>query len=32
MFGYTYLFRSRWFALMWAAGILFFAYTVAGSR
>ena len=25
------VFKSRWKALLWAAGILFFAYTVAGS-
>jgi hypothetical protein len=30
MFGYTTLFRSRWAALLWAAGILYFAYTFAG--
>jgi hypothetical protein len=24
------IFRSRWFALLWAAGILWFAYDVAG--
>ena len=28
---YSMLFRSRWAALLWAAGILFFAYTFAGS-
>ncbi len=25
------VFKSRWKALLWAGGILFFAYTVAGS-
>jgi hypothetical protein len=25
------VFKSRWKALLWAAGILFFAYTIAGS-
>lgn len=25
------IFRSRWFALLWAAGILWFAYDIAGS-
>ena len=24
------IFKSRWFALLWAAGILWFAYDVAG--
>ena len=24
------IFKSRWFALIWAAGILWFAYDVAG--
>ena len=32
MFGYTRLFRSRWSALLWAAGILYLAYDVAGSQ
>jgi hypothetical protein len=27
----TSVFKSRWKALLWAAGILFFAYTIAGS-
>jgi len=31
MLGYSNLFRSRWLALMWAGGILFVAYWVAGS-
>jgi hypothetical protein len=26
------LFKSRWMALVWAAGILWFAYDVAGSE
>jgi hypothetical protein len=25
------IFRSRWMALLWAAGIIWFAYDVAGS-
>ncbi len=25
------VFRSRWFALLWAAGILWFAYDMAGT-
>jgi hypothetical protein len=25
------VFKSRWKALLWAGGILFFAYTIAGS-
>jgi hypothetical protein len=25
------IFRNRWFACLWAAGILWFAYDVAGS-
>ncbi len=25
------IFKSRWFALLWAAGILWFAHDVAGS-
>lgn len=29
MFGYSNLFRSRWKALLWAAGILWFAWQVA---
>lgn len=28
MFGYSRLFRSRWSALIWAAGILWFAVEV----
>lgn len=32
MFGYARLFRSRWSALLWAAGILWFAYDTAESR
>ena len=27
--GYSKLFRNRWFAIIWAAGILWFAYDVA---
>jgi len=27
----SWIFRSRWMALIWAAGILWFAYGVAGS-
>jgi hypothetical protein len=27
--GYSKLFRNRWFAVIWAAGILWFAYDVA---
>jgi hypothetical protein len=29
MFGYSKLFRSRWRALFWAAGIIWFAIQVA---
>lgn len=29
MFGYSNLFRSRWKALLWAAGILWLAVQVA---
>ena len=29
MFGYSRLFRSRWQALFWAAGIIWFAIQVA---
>jgi hypothetical protein len=29
MFGYSRLFRSRWSALLWAAGIIWFAVEVA---
>jgi hypothetical protein len=29
MFGYSKLFRSRWRALIWAAGIIWFAIQVA---
>lgn len=29
MFGYSNLFRSRWKALLWAAGILWLAVEVA---
>ncbi len=25
------VFKSRWKALLWAAGVLFFAYTIGGS-
>jgi hypothetical protein len=25
------VFKSRWKALLWAAGVLFFVYTIAGS-
>jgi hypothetical protein len=32
MFGYSRLFRSRWSALLWAAGILYMAYSFAGSQ
>lgn len=32
MFGYARLFRSRWSALLWAAGILWFAYDTAESQ
>jgi hypothetical protein len=32
MFGYARLFRSRWSALLWAAGILWFAYDMASSQ
>jgi hypothetical protein len=28
MFGYSRLFRSRWKALIWAAGILWFAVQI----
>ena len=27
----SWIFRSRWMALIWAAGILWFAYTIAGA-
>lgn len=27
----TSVFKSRWKALLWAAGVLFFVYTIAGS-
>jgi hypothetical protein len=27
--GYSKIFRNRWFAVIWAAGILWFAYDVA---
>ena len=30
MFGYSFLFRSRWSALIWAAGILWLAIEIAG--
>jgi hypothetical protein len=30
MFGYSFLFRSRWFALIWAAGIIWLAIELAG--
>lgn len=30
MFGYSNLFRSRWKAMFWAAGILWLAIEVAG--
>ena len=26
------IFKSRWMALLWAAGIIWFAYDVAGSQ
>jgi len=29
MFGYSKLFRNRWWALLWAAGIIWMAYDVA---
>jgi hypothetical protein len=29
--GYSSIFRSRWAALLWAAGIIWFAYDFAGS-
>lgn len=29
MFGYSRLFRSRWSALLWAAGVIWFAVEVA---
>jgi len=29
--GTSSVFRSRWLALLWAAGIIWFAYDVAGS-
>ena len=32
MFGYARIFRSRWSALLWAAGILWFAYDTAESQ
>lgn len=32
MLGYTRIFRSRWSALLWAAGILWSAYEFAGSQ
>ncbi len=32
MFGYARLFRSRWSALLWAAGILYLAYDFAGAQ
>jgi hypothetical protein len=32
MFGYARLFRSRWSALLWAAGIIWFAYDTANSQ
>ena len=28
----TFIFRSRWLALLWAAGIIWFAYAFAGSQ
>jgi len=27
----TSVFKSRWKALLWAGGVLFFAYTIGGS-
>ena len=30
-FRYQSIFRNRWMALFWAAGIIWFAYDVAGS-
>jgi hypothetical protein len=32
MFGYARIFRSRWSALLWAAGIIWFAYDTAQSQ
>jgi hypothetical protein len=31
MFGYSKIFRSRWWAMLWAAGIIWMAYDVAGT-
>ena len=28
----SWIFRSRWMALLWAAGIIWFAYAFAGSQ
>jgi hypothetical protein len=28
----SFIFRSRWLALLWAAGIIWFAYSFAGSQ
>lgn len=30
MFGYSKIFKSRWWAMLWAAGIIWMAYDVAG--
>jgi hypothetical protein len=30
MSGYSFLFRSRWFALIWAAGIVWLAIELVG--
>lgn len=30
MFGFSRLFKSRWAALLWAAGVLYSAYNFAG--
>ena len=29
---FSTIFKSRWMAVLWAAGILWFAYDVAGSQ
>lgn len=31
MFGFSRLFRSRWAALLWAAGVFYSAYSFAGN-
>jgi hypothetical protein len=28
----SFIFKSRWLALLWAAGIIWFAYSFAGSQ